>query len=116
MYTTLTTHSLKKPKLLSFEIPCIFFLKWTWIFLNVSTSILRECPALVRLQMRAVGLGCHEDHIYVDLRPLVPGHERVYVMVWEEGDTGYCDDVKGLQKNMIEGQLLLLPVDSCKHQ
>ena len=86
------------------------------MFLNVSTSILRECPALVRLQMRAVGLGCHEDHIYVDLRPLVPGHERVYVMVWEEGDTGYCDDVKGLQKNMIEGQLLLLPVDSCKHQ
>ena len=68
-------------------------------------SVLRECPALVRLQMRAVGLGCHDDHIYVDLRPLIPGRERAYVMVWEDGDTGYCDDVMKLQKNMIEGNL-----------
>ncbi|XP_076453310.1 uncharacterized protein LOC143288574 isoform X2 [Babylonia areolata] len=77
--------------------------------LALATSILRECPALVRLQMRAVGLGCHSDRLYVDLRPLVAGHERVYVMVWEgeEGEevegTGYCQYVRHLQRSMIEG-------------
>lgn len=74
--------------------------------LALATSVLRECPALVRLQMRAVSLGCHEDHIYVDLRPLIPGLERVYVFVWDAEhtqSTGYCDDVMKLQRNMIEG-------------
>ncbi|KAK7493718.1 hypothetical protein BaRGS_00015047 [Batillaria attramentaria] len=71
--------------------------------LALATSVLRECPALVRLQMRAVGLGCHSDHIYVDLRPLIPGHERVYVMVWDADRTSYCNDVMRLQKNMVEG-------------
>jgi hypothetical protein len=75
---------------------------------HVFGSILRECPALVRLQMRAVGLGCHDDRLYVDLRPLVPGHERVYVMVWNSDDTGYCADVMKMQKNMIEGTTMSL--------
>ncbi|KAL8573315.1 hypothetical protein ACOMHN_032777 [Nucella lapillus] len=74
--------------------------------LALATSILRECPAVVRLQTRALGLGCHGDRLYIDLRPLVAGHERVYVMVWEEEggkETGYCRYVKDLQRNMIEG-------------
>ena len=58
--------------------------------------------------MRAVGLGCHTDRIYLDLRPLIPGFERVYVMVWntdEQSDaTDYCDDVIKLQTDMIQGR------------
>nr|KAG5704395.1 hypothetical protein BaRGS_031101 [Batillaria attramentaria] len=81
--------------------------------LALATSVLRECPALVRLQMRAVGLGCHSDHIYVDLRPLIPGHERVYVMVWDADRTSYCNDVMRLQKNMVEGPVFDNKVRAC---
>lgn len=85
--------------------------------LELATSILRECPTLVRLQMRALGLGCHDDRIYVDLRPLVPGHERVYVIVWNNNNrTDYCTDVMKLQRDMIEGGPVVqsVPEISCR--
>lgn len=56
--------------------------------------------------MRAVGLGCHSDHLYVDLRPLIPGHEREYVTVWEAENTTYCGHVMNLRRDMILGKLV----------
>lgn len=60
--------------------------------------------------MRAVGLGCHDDRLYVDLRPLLPGYERVYVMAWNSDDTDYCADVMKMARNMVEGRLASLVV------
>ena len=52
-------------------------------------SILRECPSLAQADQRAVGLGCHDDHIYLDLRPMEEGREFESVKVWDSGSSYY---------------------------
>ena len=65
-------------------------------------SILRECPSLAQEDQRAVGLGCHEDHIYLDLRPMEEGREFEFVKVWGSGSS-YYGHVLLLQISLFTG-------------
>ena len=65
-------------------------------------SILRECPSLAQADQRAVGLGCHDDHIYLDLRPMEEGREFEFVKLWDSGSS-YYGHVLLLQISLFTG-------------
>lgn len=68
----------------------------------LATSILRECPSLVQANLKAVGLGCHDDYVYVDIRPVEEGKEYEYIKVWNSG-TSYCGSIILLQRSLLAG-------------
>ncbi|XP_067685193.1 uncharacterized protein [Haliotis asinina] len=37
---------------------------------NLGYSFLRSCPPILRLQARGLGIGCHSDKMYIDIRPM----------------------------------------------
>ncbi|XP_046569945.1 uncharacterized protein LOC124278269 [Haliotis rubra] len=37
---------------------------------NLGYSFLRSCPPILRLQSRGLGIGCHSNKMYIDIRPM----------------------------------------------
>ncbi|KAK7087589.1 uncharacterized protein [Littorina saxatilis] len=71
--------------------------------LLLAKSVLRVCPTLTQNRLKGIGLGCHGDSVYVDVRPLEHGGALGFVKVWESGNTSYCNDVIRLQGNLLTG-------------
>lgn len=53
--------------------------------IDLGKSVLRSCPIVTRLQHRGIGLGCHIDRLYMDVRPIPLGEEDKHLSVWNSG-------------------------------
>lgn len=53
--------------------------------IKLGKSLMRKCLPLFQQQQRCIGIGCHNDSLYVDIRPVMAGEETSLMHVWNSG-------------------------------
>lgn len=53
--------------------------------IELGKSIIRACPVITRPQQRGIGLGCHTDKLYLDIRPIQQGQQDQFISIWSSG-------------------------------
>ncbi|XP_046553264.1 uncharacterized protein LOC124262764 [Haliotis rubra] len=71
----------------------------------------RSCTPFLRQQMRGLGVGCHRDRLYVDIRPLQVCNELNYITLWNTMDTTYYRQILDIQEELLQGGPVIHPFD-----
>ncbi|XP_041378411.1 uncharacterized protein LOC121390613 [Gigantopelta aegis] len=78
---------------------------------RLATSIFRSCTTFLRLDLRGIGLGCHFDRLYLDVRPLIDGSEMEFITLWNADNTTYFDEIKMLKDALQKGGPAIAPIN-----
>ncbi|XP_048259496.1 uncharacterized protein LOC124148471 [Haliotis rufescens] len=78
---------------------------------HLAKMLFRSCTPFLRQQMRGLGVGCHKDRLYVDIRPLQVGNEMNYITLWNARNTTYFRQVLELQEELLDGGPVIHPFD-----
>ncbi|XP_041349226.1 uncharacterized protein LOC121368556 [Gigantopelta aegis] len=78
---------------------------------DMASSILKSCTTFLRLDLRGIGLGCHSDRLYLDVRPLIEGLETEFITLWNTDNTTYCKEIGHLKDALHKGGPAIAPID-----
>ena len=70
---------------------------------DLAKSIFRSCTTFLRLDLRGIGVGCHFDRLYLDVRPLIEGSESKFITLWNADNTTYCKEINNLKRALLGG-------------
>ena len=70
---------------------------------DIARSILKTCTTFLRLELRGLGLGCHFDRLYLDVRPLIDGLETEFITLWNTDNTSYCKEIEQMKHALHTG-------------
>ena len=74
---------------------------------DLAKSIFRSCTTFLRLDLRGIGVGCHFDRLYLDVRPLIEGSESKFIVLWNSDSTSYCDEISDLKDAILTGDTVI---------
>ncbi|XP_067685171.1 uncharacterized protein [Haliotis asinina] len=91
--------------------------KSTEDLVNIGQSFLRSCSPTLRLQARGLGIGCHGDSLYIDIRPMTSGDVRDIADVWNAGNEAVFDKLHSSMDELRKGGPAINPLNqkrTCK--
>ncbi|XP_067681059.1 uncharacterized protein [Haliotis asinina] len=77
----------------------------------LAKMLFRCCTPFLRQEMRGLGVGCHQDRLYVDIRPLQVGNELNYITLWNTGNATFCKQILDIQEELLQGGPVIHPFD-----
>ncbi|XP_046356065.2 uncharacterized protein LOC124134979 [Haliotis rufescens] len=89
----------------------------TEVLVNIGQAFLRSCSPTLRLQSRGLGIGCHSDKLYIDIRPMTSGDVRDIADVWDAGNKAFFDIMHKTMNELRKGGPAIYPLNqrrTCK--
>ncbi|XP_048252021.1 uncharacterized protein LOC124134974 [Haliotis rufescens] len=76
---------------------------------NLGYSFLRSCPPILRLQSRGLGIGCHSNKIYIDIRPMAIDDD--IADVWDADNKPVFDIIQRAMDDLKRGGPVIYPLN-----
>jgi hypothetical protein len=72
--------------------------------INMASSIMASCMPTLRLENMAMGVGCHDDRLYVDVRPpLMSESVEDIVQLWDAGNVDVFSKLTEIKEQLTKG-------------
>ncbi|XP_045182304.2 uncharacterized protein LOC123541024 [Mercenaria mercenaria] len=77
---------------------------------KLGKSLIRKCQPLLQQQQRCIGIGCHVDSLYIDVRPVMAGNETTLIHVWNSGGGAVYTELQKASDTVNKGGPLIAPI------
>ncbi|KAK3589129.1 hypothetical protein CHS0354_017095 [Potamilus streckersoni] len=78
---------------------------------KVGMSVIRHCVPMLQLQQRSIGLGCHSDRLYLDIRPVFAHEETDVIHFWNGGGDVLFNLLRQAVESVNSGGVIVVPLN-----
>ncbi|KAL3857350.1 hypothetical protein ACJMK2_012026 [Sinanodonta woodiana] len=78
---------------------------------KVGMSVIRHCVPMLQLQQRSIGLGCHNDRLYLDIRPVFAHEETDVIHFWNVDGDALFNLLRQAVESVNSGGVIVVPLN-----